>query len=73
MTLTPAIPRPPARSGNKAPHLFEVLDGAAPTRPLARHSLAGIDEVLLCRGDGPTREGRVNNGGSQDNVVKRAG
>ena len=59
MPLTPAIPRPPARSGNKAPHLFEVLDGAAPTRPLARHSLAGIDEVLLCRGDGPTREGRT--------------
>ena len=59
MTLTPDIPRPPARSGNKAPHLFEVLDGAAPTRPLARHSLAGIDEVLLCRGDGPTREGRT--------------
>ncbi len=59
MTLTPAIPRPPTRSANKAPHLFEVLDGAAPTRPLARHSLAGIDEVLLCRGDGPTREGRT--------------
>jgi DNA-binding NtrC family response regulator len=59
MTLTPAIPRSPARSGNKASHLFEVLDGAAPTRPLARHSLAGIDEVLLCRGDGPTREGRM--------------
>src|SRR6266850_4435816 len=59
MPLTPAIPRPPARSGNRAAHLFEVLDGAAPTRPLTRYSLAGVDEVLLCRGDGPTREGRI--------------
>jgi transcriptional regulator with GAF, ATPase, and Fis domain len=72
MPLTPAIPRPPSHSGKKAPHLFEVLDGGAPTRPLARHSLAGIDEVLLCRGDGSTREGRMLRIGLPDRWMSTA-
>src|SRR5712692_9809798 len=42
-----------------APHLFEVLDCASPLRPPARHSLVGLDEVVLCRGEERTavREG----------------
>ena len=57
MSLTPAIPCAPAPRERELPHLFEVLDCGAPLRRLARHSLAGVDEVLFCRGEGAVREG----------------
>ena len=58
---TPAIAR--RRRSESAPvcaHLFEVLDCDAPLRPPARHSLRGIDEVVLKRSQERTaaREGR---------------
>ena len=34
-----------------APYLFEVLDCAQPLREPARHLLAAVDEVVLCRGE----------------------
>src|SRR3954469_12346735 len=45
------MPRGRRRAQPPVPHLFEVLDCATPLRSPARHSLAGVDEVLLCRGD----------------------
>src|SRR5437868_4396793 len=57
MSLTPAIPRNHFARERGVPHLFQVLDCAFPFRPPARHSLAGVDEVLLGRGDGATRDG----------------
>jgi transcriptional regulator with PAS, ATPase and Fis domain len=59
MSLTPAIPRSPAPRERELPHLFEVLDCGAPLRRLARHCLAGVDEVVFCRGEGAVREGGV--------------
>jgi transcriptional regulator with PAS, ATPase and Fis domain len=72
MSLTPAIPRPDVRSGKGAPHLFEVLDGAAPTRDLSRHSLLGVDEVLLCRGESSSRQGRTLRIGLPDRWMSNA-
>src|SRR4051812_27666939 len=57
MSLTPAIPRASAPRERELPHLFEVLDCGAPLRRLTRHSLAGVDEVLFCRGEGAVRQG----------------
>ena len=59
MSLTPAIPRSAPRDRKGSPHLLEVLDGAAPYRPLLRHCLAGSEEIVLGRGDGTAREGRT--------------
>ena len=58
---TPAIARRRPGATAAAPHLFEVLDCNAPLRPPARHSLEGIDEVVLCRSEErtATREGRT--------------
>jgi len=59
---TPSVPRRRAAVARPpAPHLFEVLDCQNPLRPPARHSLAGLDEVLLCRGEerSAAREGAV--------------
>ena len=58
---TPAIPRRRIGAAPAAPHLFEVLDCSAPLRPPARHSLAGIDAVILGRAQARTcgREGRT--------------
>src|SRR5581483_4595870 len=57
MSLTPATPRSTQRRARGVPHLFQVLDCASPFRPPSRHSLAGVDEILLGRGDGAVREG----------------
>src|SRR3954468_58009 len=59
MSLTPAIPRSVPRDRKGSPHLLEVLDCAAPCRPLLRHCLAGSEEIVLGRGDGTAREGRT--------------
>ena len=48
---TPSLHEGSHRRPPPAPHLFEVLDCASPLRPSARHLLAAVDEVLLCRGE----------------------
>ncbi len=62
---TPAIarrrPGTATEPGCAVPHLFEVLDCNAPQRPPARHSLEGVDEVVLGRSEerSAAREGRT--------------
>ncbi|MCA1826092.1 MAG: sigma 54-interacting transcriptional regulator [Myxococcales bacterium] len=46
---TPAIARRRIGAAPSFPQLFEVLDCANPLRPPARHSLAGVDEVVFLR------------------------
>jgi len=72
MTLTPAIPRSPFRRLGGVPHLFEVLDCAAPCRKLARHPLIGADEVVFCRGDGVTRDGALLRIGIPDRFISQS-
>jgi transcriptional regulator with GAF, ATPase, and Fis domain len=72
MSLTPAIPRSAPRARKGQPHLIEVLDGAAPQRPLARHCLAGAEETVLGRGTGPAREGRMLRIGLPDRWMSTA-
>jgi DNA-binding NtrC family response regulator len=48
---TPVLPRPRHEIAPNAAMLFEVLDCAHPLRPSARHLLAGLDLVVLCRGE----------------------
>ena len=60
-TATPAIARRRVGAAPSSPQLFEVLDCAKPLRPPARHSLAGVDEVLFLRADerSAARDGRT--------------
>jgi DNA-binding NtrC family response regulator len=49
---TPAIPRKRALAPEiSAPQLYEVLHCAEPLRPPARHSLHGVEEVVVVRGE----------------------
>jgi transcriptional regulator with GAF, ATPase, and Fis domain len=59
MTLTPAIPRSHLPRERGVPQLFQVLDCAFPLRPPARHSLEGVQEVRIGRGEGCVPEGPV--------------
>jgi sigma-54 dependent transcriptional regulator, acetoin dehydrogenase operon transcriptional activator AcoR len=70
--LTPAIPRSPGRHAAGVPHLFEVLDCAAPGRKLARHPLTNADEVVFCRGDGVARDGVRLRIGIPDRFISEA-
>jgi transcriptional regulator with GAF, ATPase, and Fis domain len=59
---TPAIARRRRQDAPPpVPHLFEVFDCESPLRPPARHSLAGVDEAVLKRGEtrSAAREGRT--------------
>jgi transcriptional regulator with GAF, ATPase, and Fis domain len=72
MSLTPAIPRSTQPRERGVPHLFQVLDCASPLRPPAPYSLAGIDEVLLGRGEGVAREGAALRLGMDDASMSAA-
>lgn len=72
MPLTPAIPRNPVRRLGGVPHLFEVLDCAAPCRKLAQHPLIGAGEAVFCRGDGVTRDGTSLRIGIPDRFISES-
>jgi transcriptional regulator of acetoin/glycerol metabolism len=70
-SLTPAIPRRKIDAAPSSPQIFEVLDCSNPLRPPARHSLAGVDEVVFLRADerSAAREGRTLKLGIPDKTM----
>jgi transcriptional regulator with PAS, ATPase and Fis domain len=72
MPLTPAIPRSSFLRPDGVPHLFEVLDCAAPCRKLARHPLIGADAVVFFRGEAVTRDRALLRIGIPDRFISES-